>query len=304
MQQQIPQLQIAHIPGAGHSIRREQFDGYIAAVRSFLDTWAATYRHADARPEGCNGGATFDNTQMVADCRLLSDLPAQLRGRQWRRHRRLPGHDREAGLSARPWRGCRLALAALSVAAGRLRLRHHRLHRRRARVWNSGRLHRISRRGARARHSRHPRPCAQSHLRSASLVPSSRAQAATIPSATGISGATARMAAHPTTGSRSLADRRGSWTRRRASTIITSILKEQPDLNWRNPEVKQAIWDVARFWLDLGVDGFRLDAVFTIFEHPDLPDHTATPSLADPLACSLRWLAPTRTCQRRWREHG
>jgi hypothetical protein len=50
MQQQMPQLQIAHIPGAGHSIRREQFDRYIAVVRSFLDTWAATYRQADARP--------------------------------------------------------------------------------------------------------------------------------------------------------------------------------------------------------------------------------------------------------------
>jgi N-formylmaleamate deformylase len=50
MQQQMPQLQIAHIPGAGHSIRREQFDRYIAVVRSFLDTWAATYRRADARP--------------------------------------------------------------------------------------------------------------------------------------------------------------------------------------------------------------------------------------------------------------
>jgi alpha-glucosidase len=51
------------------------------------------------------------------------------------------------------------------------------------------------------------------------------------------------------------------------------FLKEQPDLNWRNPEVKRAMWDVVRFWLDLGVDGFRLDAVATIFEHPDLPDH-------------------------------
>jgi pimeloyl-ACP methyl ester carboxylesterase len=50
MQQQMPQLQIAHIPGAGHSIRREQFDRYIAVVRSFLNTWAATYRQADARP--------------------------------------------------------------------------------------------------------------------------------------------------------------------------------------------------------------------------------------------------------------
>lgn len=53
-----------------------------------------------------------------------------------------------------------------------------------------------------------------------------------------------------------------------------AFLKEQPDLNWRNPAVKQAMWDVVRFWLDLGVDGFRLDAVPTIFEHPDLPNHT------------------------------
>ncbi|NJO83490.1 MAG: hypothetical protein HC828_12160 [Blastochloris sp.] len=54
-----------------------------------------------------------------------------------------------------------------------------------------------------------------------------------------------------------------------------AFLKEQPDLNWHNPEVKAAMWDAVRFWLDLGVDGFRLDAIATIFEHPDLPDHTA-----------------------------
>lgn len=53
-----------------------------------------------------------------------------------------------------------------------------------------------------------------------------------------------------------------------------AFLKEQPDLNWRNPEVKRAMWEVVRFWLDLGVDGFRLDAIGTIFEHPDLPNHT------------------------------
>ncbi len=54
-----------------------------------------------------------------------------------------------------------------------------------------------------------------------------------------------------------------------------AFLKEQPDLNWRNPEVKAAMWDAVRFWLELGVDGFRLDALATIYEHPDLPDHTA-----------------------------
>jgi len=35
---------------------------------------------------------------------------------------------------------------------------------------------------------------------------------------------------------------------------------EQPDLNWRNPEVRAAMADVLRFWMRRGVDGFRLDA--------------------------------------------
>lgn len=59
------------------------------------------------------------------------------------------------------------------------------------------------------------------------------------------------------------------------------FMKQQPDLNWRNPAVKQAMWDAARFWLDLGVDGFRLDAVGTIFEDPDLTPHTVPMTLAE-----------------------
>jgi alpha-glucosidase len=51
------------------------------------------------------------------------------------------------------------------------------------------------------------------------------------------------------------------------------FFKQQPDLNWRNPAVKRAMFDVARFWLDMGVDGFRLDAIGTIYEDPSLPDH-------------------------------
>ena len=53
------------------------------------------------------------------------------------------------------------------------------------------------------------------------------------------------------------------------------FLKQQPDLNFRNPQVKQAMFDAVRFWLRLGVDGFRLDAIGTIFEPLDLPDHTS-----------------------------
>jgi alpha-glucosidase len=56
------------------------------------------------------------------------------------------------------------------------------------------------------------------------------------------------------------------------------FFKAQPDLNWRNPQVRQAMYDVARFWCDLGVDGFRLDAPGTLFEDPDLTDHASAKS--------------------------
>ena len=45
---------------------------------------------------------------------------------------------------------------------------------------------------------------------------------------------------------------------------------QQPDLNWRNPQVETAMFDMLRFWLDRGVAGFRLDAVPTLFEDPTL----------------------------------
>lgn len=64
------------------------------------------------------------------------------------------------------------------------------------------------------------------------------------------------------------------------------FFKQQPDLNWRNLEVKQAMWDVVRFWLDLGVDGFRLDAIDQLLEHPDWPDHDVESSLVT-LNCGL-----------------
>jgi len=48
---------------------------------------------------------------------------------------------------------------------------------------------------------------------------------------------------------------------------------QQPDLNWRNAEVVNAMHDVLRFWLDKGVVGFRLDAVDTMFEDPKLTDN-------------------------------
>ncbi len=51
------------------------------------------------------------------------------------------------------------------------------------------------------------------------------------------------------------------WHEATGQFYLHSFLKEQPDVNWRNPELKKAMFEVLRFWLDRGVDGFRLDVV-------------------------------------------
>ena len=59
--------------------------------------------------------------------------------------------------------------------------------------------------------------------------------------------------------------------------------EKQPDLNWENPEVRQAIYEMMRWWLDRGVDGFRMDVINLISKVPGLPDGTCRPGqdLAD-----------------------
>ncbi len=52
---------------------------------------------------------------------------------------------------------------------------------------------------------------------------------------------------------------------------------EQPDLNWRNPLVKKAMFDVVRFWLNKGASGFRVDAVSRLYEDPQLRDEPLLP---------------------------
>jgi alpha-glucosidase len=58
---------------------------------------------------------------------------------------------------------------------------------------------------------------------------------------------------------------------------LHSFLKEQPDLNWRNPEVVEAMHDVLRFWLRRGIAGFRIDVLGMILKHPDLADNPVNP---------------------------
>ncbi|PRQ12216.1 glucohydrolase [Corynebacterium sp. 13CS0277] len=47
---------------------------------------------------------------------------------------------------------------------------------------------------------------------------------------------------------------------------------KQPDLNWDNPAVRQEVYDLMRFWLDKGVDGFRMDVINVISKDPEFPD--------------------------------
>jgi alpha-glucosidase len=57
-----------------------------------------------------------------------------------------------------------------------------------------------------------------------------------------------------------------------------AFLPSQPDFNWRNPHVREALLIVLRFWLDRGVDGFRVDAIHHLFEAEALPDNPPNPA--------------------------
>lgn len=59
---------------------------------------------------------------------------------------------------------------------------------------------------------------------------------------------------------------------------LHKYLSEQPDLNWRNEDVRRAMGEIMRFWLDKGVDGFRTDAVNQLLEDPNFEDDPPNPN--------------------------
>jgi alpha-glucosidase len=69
-----------------------------------------------------------------------------------------------------------------------------------------------------------------------------------------------------------------AWTRVREADgrpgewYLHLFAPQQPDLNWENPEVRAEFEAILRFWLDLGVDGFRIDVAHGLVKHPELPD--------------------------------
>jgi alpha-glucosidase len=62
---------------------------------------------------------------------------------------------------------------------------------------------------------------------------------------------------------------------------LHSFMAQQPDLNWDNPEVEAAMHDVLRFWLERGVDGFRIDALQRLAHDPLLRSNAGRPRRHD-----------------------
>ena len=63
-----------------------------------------------------------------------------------------------------------------------------------------------------------------------------------------------------------------------------AFLKEQPDLNWRNPEVQNAMMDVMRYWLEKGVDGFRVDVMWHMIKDENFRDNPVNPDYQSQMA--------------------
>ena len=73
-----------------------------------------------------------------------------------------------------------------------------------------------------------------------------------------------------------------AWDARRRQYYLHNFLTEQPDLNVHNPDVQAELLDTARFWLDRGVDGFRLDALNFAMHDPELRDNPPAPDDGSP----------------------
>jgi glycosidase len=79
------------------------------------------------------------------------------------------------------------------------------------------------------------------------------------------------------------------WDEATGQFYLHTFLTEQPDLNWRNPDVRAAMFDAARFWLDRGVDGFRIDVAQLVMKDPELRDNPPNPA---PTPDELKRLGP------------
>ena len=100
------------------------------------------------------------------------------------------------------------------------------------------------------------------------------------PGETGTSGATPRPArgGPPNNWISDFGGSAWEWDEATGQYYLHAFLKEQPDLNWRNPAVQAAMYDVLRFWFERGVDGFRIDVLWHLIKAEGLPDNPPNPA--------------------------
>jgi alpha-glucosidase len=87
------------------------------------------------------------------------------------------------------------------------------------------------------------------------------------------------------------------WDPQTRQYYYHSFLKEQPDLNWRNPQVIAAMHDVLRFWLRRGVDGFRIDVLWLLIKDAQWRDNPPNPDFTPGMPAFQSQL-PTYTSDR------
>jgi len=68
------------------------------------------------------------------------------------------------------------------------------------------------------------------------------------------------------------------WDEQTGQYYLHTFLEEQPDVNWRNPEVREAMLNILRFWFKRGVDGFRVDVSYRVMKDRDFVDNPLNPN--------------------------
>ena len=190
----------------------------------------------------------------------------------------LPGITARLEHVASPGRGRDLAVALLRLADEGLRLRHRRPVRRRSRVRHAGRLRRPRGRGARRSELKVIVDQVYCHLSDRSAWFEESRQSKDNPKADWFVWADAKPDGSPPSNWQSVFHGPSwRWDARRQQYHLHNFLPEQPDLNVHHPQVQEALLEVARFWLDRGVDGFRLDAINFAMHDPQLRDNPPAP---------------------------
>ena len=88
-----------------------------------------------------------------------------------------------------------------------------------------------------------------------------------------------------------------TWDEHTGQYYYHAFLKEQPDLNWRNPEVRAAMLDVLRFWFERGIDGFRIDVLWHLVKDARFRDNPPNPDYREGMGEMHRVLQTNSTDQ-------